>query len=101
MIADLSIVDECDVKLDKESINKSYILLTNSKDVDEATTGAILNVSNAYQMSQVKSSCSFVDWFETSSFQFEKALGKVGITKYHHLTIEEILDNDDVVDILM
>ena len=59
MIADLSIVDECDVTSDRESINKSYILLTNSKDVDEATTGAILNVSNAYQMSQVNDFMTF------------------------------------------
>ena len=101
MIADLSIVDECDVKLDKESINKSYILLTNSEDVDEATTGAILNVSNAYQMSQVKITHYRMHLVLNKNLQFEKALGKVGITKYHHLTIEEITNNDDVVDVLM
>ena len=46
--------------------------------------GTILNVSSAHQMSQ-----------------FEKALSKVGITKYHHLTVDEIRNHDDIVDVLM
>ena len=32
--------------------------------------------------------------------QFEKALSKVGITKYHHLTVEEIRNTRDIVAML-
>ena len=32
--------------------------------------------------------------------QFEKALSKVGITKYHHLTGEEVRNTRDIVDML-
>ena len=76
-------MDECDVRRNKESLDNNYILLTNSHMVEDRA-GAILNVSTAHQMSQ-----------------FEKALSKVGITKYHHLTVEEIRDNHDIVEALM
>ena len=32
--------------------------------------------------------------------QFEKALSKVGITKYHHLTGEEVRNTRDIVAML-
>ena len=32
--------------------------------------------------------------------QFEKALSKVGITKYHHLTVDEIRNTRDIVAML-
>lgn len=79
---DLTIVDECDRSNVKEAVKDSYILLTNSQ-VDMADSGAVLNVSTAHKMSQ-----------------FERALRKVGITKYHHLTERDIIDNDDILDVL-
>ena len=80
----MSIVDECRLQQEREreAIDQSYILLTNSKKVDEDSR-AILKVSSAHQMSQ-----------------FEKALSKVGITNYHHLTVEELRDNENIIDVL-
>ena len=56
---------------------------TNSKRLEEDSEAAVLNVSSAHQMSQ-----------------FEKALSKVGITNYHHLTLEELHNNQNIIDIL-
>ena len=80
----MSIVDECRLQKEREreAIDQSYILLTNSKKVDEDSR-AILKVSSAHQMSQ-----------------FEKALSKVGITNYHHLTLEELHNHQNIIDIL-
>ena len=75
-------MDECDVRRNKESLDNNYILLTNSHMVEDRA-GAILNVSTAHQMSQ-----------------FEKALKKVGINKYHHLKLEELYSHDNIIDIL-
>ena len=52
-VADLTVVDECEVARSKEAIRDNYILLTNSRAADEETAGAILNVSSTHQMSQV------------------------------------------------
>ena len=82
MSLDLTIVDECDKSIAKETIKDNFILLTNSK-VDMEDSGAVLNVSTAHKMSQ-----------------FERALRKVGITRYHHLTEQDIMDNDDILDVL-
>ena len=77
-------MDECRLQQEREreAVDQSYILLTNSKKVDEDSR-AILKVSSAHQMSQ-----------------FEKALSKVGITNYHHLTVEELRDNEKIIDVL-
>ena len=77
-------MDECRLQQEREreAIDQSYILLTNSKKVDEDSR-AILKVSSAHQMSQ-----------------FEKALSKVGITNYHHLTVEELRDDEKIIDVL-
>ena len=52
-VADLTVVDECEVARSKEAIRDNYILLTNSRAADQETAGAILNVSRTHQMSQV------------------------------------------------
>ena len=77
-------MDECRLQQEREreAIDQSYILLTNSKKVDEDSR-AILKVSSAHQMSQ-----------------FEKALKKVGIRKYHHLRLEELYSHDNIIDVL-
>ena len=79
----MSILDECTAKHQRDVIGESYILLTNSKRLEEDSETAVLNVSSAHQMSQ-----------------FEKALSKVGITNYHHLTLEELHNNQNIIDIL-
>ena len=66
----------------REAIDRSYILLTNSQ-LEHRERPAVLGVSSAHQMSQ-----------------FEKALKKVGITKYHHLRLEELYDSDNIIDVL-
>ena len=80
--ADLSVLDECRVAQEREEIDQSYILLTNSQ-VEHHHRPAVLSVSSSHQMSQ-----------------FDSALKKVGITKYHHLRLEEITNNDNIIDVL-
>ena len=79
----MSILDECTANQHRDVVQESYILLTNSKRLEEESEAAVLNVSSAHQMSQ-----------------FEKALSKVGITNYHHLTLEELHNNQNIIDIL-
>ena len=79
----MSILDECSAKTQRDVIEESYILLTNSKRLEDNSEAAELNVSSAHQMSQ-----------------FEKALSKVGITNYHHLTLEELHNNQNIINIL-
>ena len=81
--ADLAILDECEAAQQREAIDQSYILLTNSQVEVERYRPAVLGVSSAHQMSQ-----------------FEKALKKVGINKYHHLRLEELYNNDNIIDVL-
>ena len=83
IMLDLNIVDECDRSLVKEAVHDNYILLTNSE-AEMEDTGAVLNVTSAHKMSQ-----------------FQRALRKVGITKYHHLTERDIVEEKDIMDVLM
>ena len=78
----MSVLDECSVPQQREAIDQSYILLTNSQ-VEQEVRPAVLSVSSAHQMSQ-----------------FDSALKKVGITKYHHLRLEEITNNHNIIDLL-
>ena len=80
--ADLSILDECRAGQQREEIDQSYILLTNSQ-VEHQHRPAVLSVSSSHQMSQ-----------------FDSALKKVGITKYHHLSLEDLYNNDNIIDVL-
>ena len=80
--ADLAIMDECAVAQQREAVDQSYILLTNSQ-LEQQYRPAVLGVSSTHQMSQ-----------------FEKALKKVGINKYHHLRLEELYNNDNIIDVL-
>ena len=75
-------MDECSVPQQREMMEQSYILLTNSQ-VELDQRPAVLSVSSAHQMSQ-----------------FEKALKKVGIKKYHHLRLEELYSHDNIIDVL-
>ena len=75
-------MDECSVPQQREMMEQSYILLTNSQ-VELDHRPAVLSVSSAHQMSQ-----------------FEKALKKVGIKKYHHLRLEELYSHDNIIDVL-
>ena len=78
----MAILDECRVGQQREEMDQSYILLTNSQmELDHRPE--VLSVSSAHQMSQ-----------------FEKALKKVGINKYHHLKLEELYSHDNIIDIL-
>ena len=75
-------LDECNVAQQRKAVDESYILLTNSQ-VELQHRPAVLSVSSAHQMSQ-----------------FEKALKKVGIKKYHHLGLEELYSHDNIIDVL-
>ena len=78
----MAILDECRVGQQREEMDQSYILLTNSQ-VEQQYRPAVLSVSSSHQMSQ-----------------FDSALKKVGITKYHHLRLEDLYDNENIIDVL-
>jgi len=84
----LTIVDECNGYNQKESLANSFILLTNSPNSSHVRKMSedderILNVSRGHQLNE-----------------FTKALGKVGIRRYHTLTSEEVYSTDSLMAVL-
>ena len=83
-------VDECSVKRERARLDSAYVLVSDSRAGQPRTSQAVLSLarySSFLSCHQSHSPCS-----ARRTGQFERALSRVGITRYHSLEQGEPLD---------